>query len=173
VLILVELFYPSVFPDLQTCWKFCGSSMTVGGVGSVNKQHKRVNACTQTTCEGVALEDVNSHVMWTGPLHSDGFQPPPVLSTDSTMVPQHFPNGVSCTAIATCILLGYILISHFSSFSVVITDVFLSFLTHTETRICPVFSTTHVVIEVALFDTIINMGLYKLLWTLGQKFCVW
>jgi hypothetical protein len=54
------------------------------------------------------------------------------------------------------------LISHFSSFRVVITDTFLSFLTHTETRIFPIFSATYVMIEVALFDAIINMGLYEL-----------
>jgi hypothetical protein len=78
------------------------------------------------------------------------------------MVPQPFRNGVSFIAIDTCILLGYVLISHFSSFGVVITDIFLLFLTHTEAKIFPIFSATYVMIEVALFDAMINMGLYEL-----------
>jgi hypothetical protein len=54
-----------------------------------------------------ASECVHPNNMWTSSLHSDGFQPPPALSADSTMVPQPFRNGVSFIAIVTCILLGY------------------------------------------------------------------
>jgi hypothetical protein len=64
------------------------------------------NDCILTTCEGM-----DNHLLWTGPfLLSDGFQLPPILSTDHAMVPQLIRIGVSWICIATCNHIGYVLI---------------------------------------------------------------